>query len=576
MSETATFFLPLSQSIMQDLGMALALMIFGLGAVFAWVLARHARGRSWIFSRVFAPVCWARRRWINARVTKAIAQLNIEHLNPSDVNRSYSPDLGARRDALLSLERIAQNAVRFDEGGYHVRVMEVLCAYIQENSPASNAVNFPLPEWTPLHEDATENEKAQHVAWRDVRFANRINSNAREWAASLKPLRSDIVLALSIIGRRSDAQRAVEANWVAEADQTERWVFDTPCPVLNTRAKNAPRSVETVEAYKSNLRKWRCTLTAFRGYRPDLRETNLQAADLSHLVLSGVRLDRARLDGANLSEARLEGSALRDAQLRGAVLYRANLNGADLRRACLEGAVLREATLHGAILRKARAEWANFKEARMDGADLFEARLEVASFFKAQMAGVILYHSHMDGAVLKQAKLEAADLRRARLAWATLRDAQLDGANLGWAQLDGADLGGAQMPNAELYKAKLRGADLRQAQMARVSLCRADLKDATSLATANLKGALLKEIDLTALPLTQAQVDQTFGDTSVILPDGITPPPHWPNWDVPIFEPNGSLNQWRTWCMNPDGYTPSQAPNCQAGFEVPFAVSLAK
>ena len=212
----------------------------------------------------------------------------------------------------------------------------------------------------------------------------------------------------------------------------------------------------------------------------------------------------------------------------------------------------------------------------MDGADLFEARLEVASFYKAQMAGVILYKARMDGVVLRQAGMERADLRRAHLPWATLRAARLEGANLGWAQLECANLGGALMADAELYKANLRRADVRLAQMTGVSLCRAVMTGVTSAPSATFHGVLFKDVDLTGLPLSQVPIDQSYGDTSVILPAGIMRPPHWPDWDVPVFENDGILTQWRLWRDCTVGYKPPRHPDCRPGFEAPLVVSFEK
>lgn len=248
MSDTATFFLPLSQLMMQEIGIASAVTGIGLIAMFVLAIVRRSVRVRRFGALVAAPLIWVRRRWIHARITKAKARLTAEAPPPGDPSDQNTPDLDARRDALLSLERIAQNAVRFDAGCAHVRVMEIVCAYIRENAPASEAVNFPLPEWTPLPDGATDAEKAQHVAWRRVRLASRTNSNARDWAAALKPPRADIALAISIIGRRSAAQRAVEAAWEVEADQTEPWVFDTPCPVLARPTEAVPLSSGTVDA----------------------------------------------------------------------------------------------------------------------------------------------------------------------------------------------------------------------------------------------------------------------------------------------------------------------------------------
>ncbi|PTX01933.1 pentapeptide repeat-containing protein [Pararhodobacter aggregans] len=48
------------------------------------------------------------------------------------------PNLEVRIGAILSLERIAQDSTTHDKGRDHVRVMEILCAYIRNNAPASD------------------------------------------------------------------------------------------------------------------------------------------------------------------------------------------------------------------------------------------------------------------------------------------------------------------------------------------------------------------------------------------------------------------------------------------------------
>jgi len=44
------------------------------------------------------------------------------------------PNIEVRIGALLSLERIAQDSTNYDKGRDHVRVMEILCAYVRENT----------------------------------------------------------------------------------------------------------------------------------------------------------------------------------------------------------------------------------------------------------------------------------------------------------------------------------------------------------------------------------------------------------------------------------------------------------
>ena len=86
------------------------------------------------------------------------------------------------------------------------------------------------------------------------------------------------------------------------------------------------------------------------GKRANLRDADLNGADLRRANLSDADLycadlRRADLHHANLRGANLRGADLYDADLSGADLHHANLNGADLRdaylrRACLSGANL--------------------------------------------------------------------------------------------------------------------------------------------------------------------------------------------------------------------------------------------
>ncbi|MBP0481104.1 hypothetical protein [Sagittula salina] len=57
------------------------------------------------------------------------------------------PKIEVRIGGLLSLERISQDSAAYDKGRDHIRVMEIICAYIRNNSPAQGAVS-----WHPYEE----------------------------------------------------------------------------------------------------------------------------------------------------------------------------------------------------------------------------------------------------------------------------------------------------------------------------------------------------------------------------------------------------------------------------------------
>ncbi|EEW25121.1 pentapeptide repeat-containing protein [Rhodobacter ferrooxidans] len=422
------------------------------------------------------------------------------------------PNIEVRIGGILSLERIAQDSVRHDQGRDHVRVMEILCAYIRENAPASGAKDHPYGEWEPLMDDPTEEERAAHLVKRKKRFGDVTLGTGlvRKWAETLPKPRADIAIALHVIGRRGADQRVVEARWGKDALAGAAWVFDDPTPTSPETGGDAVIPQAQIDRYLAEVNTWKVKIATYRGYRLDLRNTNLQGADLSGHVLSGVRLNAARMEGADLGQVRMEAATLEKARMEGAILVYAALDGAFLREVRLEGADLMSARMEGAKLPLARMEGANLMMAKLEGAQLLWARLEKAE----------LGFAHMEG----------ADLRRARL----------DGAFLGLARLEGGIL--------EL--ARLDGADLRQTRM----------NARTKLSKAALSGAVFREVDYSTVLISQDQINATFGDGSVVLPAPLTRPAHWPQQALDF---GGFDTEYQKWQSDPAAYTPPPEPASQ-------------
>src|SRR5262245_14825579 len=103
--------------------------------------------------------------------------------------------------------------------------------------------------------------------------------------------------------------------------------------------------------------------------------------------------------------------------------------------------------------------------------------------------------------------LSQADLRRAALEHATLT---------------AADLTGAYLVEANLAHARLKGANLSGANLSNARLDYADLGDA-ELTAATLTGANLRH----ARNVTQAQIEEAYGDTSTRLPPRLARPASW-------------------------------------------------
>ncbi len=371
---------------------------------------------------------------ITDRISKAVEQLGTEKTVKVDGDEKTVPNIEVRIGGLLSLERIAQDSTRYDQGRDHVRVMEIICAYIRENAPASDAIDFPEPEWEPLKTDATKKEREAHIQARQKRFD--WPNKASEWVRTLPPPRQDVQTALDVLGRRTAQQRRIEANWPEAGPHTNGWVFDEVCiEHLPDDPIEQHIPPETLRLFKLKVFDWQTEFRSFSGYRLNLRETNLQKADLSQFILSGSNLTDARLEGANLIGARLEGANLIHATMHGANLSGASLSIARLHLAKLEGARLEDTNLVGAGL----------NSTFLAGASLGNARLEGAELRHATLAGAFFWNSRLESS--------------------SLCGANLEGATFGYVRLDGADLNQTSFPDSRLQSADFSHADVSHEQL---------------------------------------------------------------------------------------------------------------
>lgn len=475
----------------------------GLGALIAALLG--APFVIWGTVLKHQTVTFQKEGHMTDRITSAVEQLGAEKVVKKIIDgatqETSEPNIEVRIGAILSLERIAQDSTRHDNGRDHVRVMEILCAYIRQNSNAQKPVDFPLAEWVPLKDDPTDEESAAHLNWREVRFGAEGGPLTRQWAKTLPEPHADVQLALSVIGRRSALQRKVEAAWPDPPEANTEWPFDTPAPSLPDDPGADALSRAELDAFRAGLEAWQAKLRDYRGYRLDLRGANLQRADMA----------AKQPDGS-------------DAVFSGALLAHARMEGADLRLARMEGADLRWARMTGA----------NADYLRGDGADLGFARLEAAVFTGAKLSGANLY----------RASAPAAQFNGALMPLAELRLICLHGANLRFCRLQGGNLINADLTQSSLVEARIQFADLFSSKIGAV-----------------LRGANLRHTNLQGKFVTTVSLGQTFGDASVTLPEGITRPAHWPDWTLPDAGENSFITQWRKWQTNPAAYTPPDPPS---------------
>ncbi|MEM8572034.1 MAG: pentapeptide repeat-containing protein [Pseudomonadota bacterium] len=322
-----------------------------------------------------------------------------------------APNLEVRIGAILTLDRIAR-----ENREEHIRVMDILCAYIRENAPASGAEDHGLGDWPDYPESPTADIMQQR---RGALWERR--EKLEKWVNDLPDPRTDIQKAMEVIGNRDPESVArIEDKFVRDGET---------------------------------------------GYWLDLRKTNLRKCNLSHLDFRRARFGAARMEGANLEEAWMGVANLEEAWMGGANLVKARMEGANLVKARMEGANLVRAQMEGANLEEARMERANLEGARMESANLVKARMESANLSIARMERAILRWAQMEGAMLFGAQIERVNLLRARMESANLEDARMESANLSRARMERANLKEAQMDGANLSEANLKSAEWAGAHM---------------------------------------------------------------------------------------------------------------
>ncbi|MBT0957157.1 pentapeptide repeat-containing protein [Alphaproteobacteria bacterium KMM 3653] len=209
-------------------------------------------------------------------------------------------------------------------------------------------------------------------------------------------------------------------------------------------------------------------------------------------------------------------------------------------------------------LRRANLQGFELADMCLQGFDLGSAHLEGANLWRADLRRAFLPGGKLSGVNLGQAKLDRAEMDGARLDGADLHRARLVQVDLSRANLEGAKLLSADMEGADLSEARLQGADLRRAKLVRADLSDAKVDSATDFRSADLTGAFIEDVDLSEVTITQEQACSMFGDASVILPEGIKRPAHWPEWDM---EWDDLRDQWKIWTDDPTSYTPPENPS---------------
>lgn len=276
----------------------------------------------------------AEQSHITDQINKAVEGLGAQRAVKDEIGEHTLPNVEVRIGAIYALERIGQDSSRD-----HIQIMEILTAYIRENSPSTGSEPYSTAATFQIdHESDPPNNTGFRDARASAKYA-RFDPDFYDnlvwiWGRNLTT-KTDIQIVAQVIGRRNSAQCAIE------------------------------RIDKRYGEY---------------GYSLDLRKSNLQGVDISRLNFLQARLSETFLDGADLSFANLQNVDFRWSEMKGAKLEGARLGEADLGEANLESADLTCTNLAGTKLHEAHLQnsdlsWANacgadFSHANLQGADL--------------------------------------------------------------------------------------------------------------------------------------------------------------------------------------------------------------
>ncbi len=272
----------------------------------------------------------------------------------------------------------------------------------------------------------------------------------------------------------------------------------------------------------------------------DLRQANLERATAIKADLSQARLTGACLNGVVATEATFGGANLRCVWGEAANFVAANLQKADFARAKLSEARFADSNLTSAIFRDAVLLRADFtqsilKGADFAGADLARAILSGLCLREARWEGARFTEARMEGCDLEYMTLPAADFECAELQRALLTGSTMFGGNFRYACLREAGLADIEWEEADLRFADLRGVSFhmgstRSGLVGSVIPCEGsrtgfytDDYDEQSykspeeirkanLCGADLRGAILDDVDFYLVDLRGAQFDEKYAE----------------------------------------------------------------
>ena len=162
-------------------------------------------------------------------------------------------------------------------------------------------------------------------------------------------------------------------------------------------------------------------------------------------------------------------------------------------------------------------DWSNWR---------FERDIPLSNFSKCSFKGAI-----GSGKIFNSSNFTKADLTRCSMVTTKMENCDFINAKLVKGDFRLASLYRSRFENADVSQALLCEANLTEASFDRANLSGTDFR------RADLTSAEFRGVDLSVSKgLTQEQLDSAKGDSSVILPEGLTRPAHWQDLAPPDDE----------------------------------------
>lgn len=442
------------------------------------------------------------------RINKAVEQLGAEKtvkkIVDGETQETSEPNIEVRIGAILSLERIAQDSTRHDKGRDHVRVMEILCAYIRQNSGVDSAIPKTHEHDIISYINACRNgetsflkifqKASQEMSNNEVDF-DKLNA---DWLRKINnSIRIDVQLAINVIGRRSQKQIFIERPEVERPIKYQSSLIES--------AKNLvfSKSLDTLQAKLEIRRLWP---TKGIVYCLDLKKVNFQGYSLKGLDFSYADMSNSIFDGANLEDTNLFFAELSFCGFNSVYLTKAQFAFANIAYTTFVSCIGYSVNFIGNSLHGCTFVGGNFHSSNFLGVSIYGSK-----FSNVNLAKVTLVCFGSDNLSIIFCRANATKLI----------GLDFDQFSELYIREDGPYIFGEGM----------------------------------------LADSALKDVRFSEGTIVDADFSIAFGDRSVLFPKGMNYPDHWPDWKLPDDDSeNGFVTQYRKWLANPATYKPPTKP----------------